>query len=45
MDQFREKVNRVIKFNEIAWLKPYIDMKTDLKKKPKNNFEKDFFLS
>ena len=34
------KVHRVIKFNQKAWLKPYIDMNT---KKTKNNFEKDFF--
>ena len=32
----------MIKFNEKAWLKPYIDMETKLKKKAKNNFEKDF---
>ena len=38
-----EKVHRMIKFNENAWLKPYIDMNTDLRKKAKNDFEKDFF--
>ena len=32
----------MIKFNENAWLKPYIDMNTDLRKKTKNDFEKDF---
>ena len=38
-----KKVHRVIKFNQNAWLKPYIDMKTDLRKKGKTGFEKDFF--
>ena len=33
----------VIKFSRKAWLKPYIDMNTKLREKPKNNFEKDFF--
>ena len=38
-----KKVHRIIKFNKNAWLEPYIDMNTDLRKKAKNDFEKDFF--
>ena len=36
-------VHRVIQFNQEAWLEPYIDMNTELRKKAKNDFEKDFF--
>ena len=42
MDLFLKKVHRINEFNENAWLKPYNDMNTDLRKKAKNNFEKDF---
>ena len=38
-----KKVHRVIKFNQNACLKPYIDMNTNLRRKTKNYFEKDFF--
>ena len=38
-----KKVYRVIQFNQKDWLKPYIDMNTKLRKKAKNDFEKDFF--
>ena len=37
------KVHIVIKFNKRSWLKPYIDMNSDLRKAAKNDFEKDFF--
>ena len=33
-----KKVHRFIKFNQKAWLKPYIDMHTELTKKCKNRF-------
>ena len=39
-----KKVHTVIKFNQNAWLKPYIDMSTDLKKRQKLILKK-FFLS
>ena len=38
-----KKFHRVIQFNHEDWLKPYIDMNTDLRQKAKNNFENYFF--
>ena len=38
-----KKVHRLIKFNQKAWLKPYIGMNTELRQKVKVNFEEDVF--
>ena len=38
-----KKVHRIIEFNQKAWLKPYIDMNTELRKVAKDDFEKDLF--
>ena len=38
-----KQVHRVIQFNQKAWMKPYIDMNTKLRKEAKNEIEKDFF--
>ena len=38
-----KKVHRVIEFNQKAWLKPYIDRNTELRKLAKYDFEKDLF--
>ena len=38
-----KKIHRIIEFNQKAWLKPYIDMNTGLRKLAKDDFEKDLF--
>ena len=38
------KVDRVIKFNQKAWSKLYIDINRKLRKKAKNDFGKYFFM-
>ena len=38
-----KRVHRIIEFNQKAWLKPYIDMNTELRKLVKDDFEKDLF--
>ena len=38
-----EKVHRAIRFNQRAWLKPYIDFNTQLRFQARNESEKDFF--
>ena len=37
-----KKLDRVIQFNQEAWLKPYIDINTKLRTEAKNDSEKDF---
>ena len=38
-----KEIARVIKLNQKAWLKPYIEMNIELRKKAKKDFEKYFF--
>ena len=38
-----KKIHRIIEFNQKAWLKPYIDLNTELRKLAKDDFEKDLF--
>ena len=38
-----KKVQKVIQFNQEAWLRECIDMNTKLRTEVKNDFEKDFF--
>ena len=36
-----KKVSKVISFKQ-SWMKPYIEFNTEMRKKAKNDFEKDF---
>ena len=38
-----KKIHRIIEFIQEAWLKPYIDMNTGLRKLARNDFEKNLF--
>ena len=38
-----KKIQRIIEFNQKAWLKPYIETNTELRKLAKDDFEKHFF--
>ena len=37
-----EKLHKIVKFNQNAWLKRYIDKNTDLRKKGKKTLKKNF---
>ena len=37
------KIHRAVKFRQEAWMKPYIEMNTELRAKSTSDFEKDFF--
>ena len=38
-----ERIHSAIEFNQMDWMKPYIDFNTKLRTAATNNFEKDFF--
>lgn len=38
-----KKVHKVLEFDQEPWMEPYVRMNTELRKKAKSKFEKDFF--
>merc|ERR1712208_174577 len=36
------KVSSVLQFNQSPWVREYIELNTEMRKKAKNNFEKNF---
>ena len=37
------KIHMIMEFDQSPWLAPYVNFNTDMQKKAKNEFEKDFF--
>jgi len=37
------KIHRIVFFNQVAWMAPYINLNSSLRAKAKNTFEKDFY--
>ena len=38
-----KKIHKVLRFNQRAWLKEYIDMNTELRMNAENDFDRDFY--
>ena len=40
-----KRIHRVLEFDEKPWMEPYIRLNTEMRKKAKSAFEKDFYKS